>query len=215
MNYAYFDRNGELYDVSPRNNPDNIFEDREIAYQADIIVIDNKKYDLSNPDDIHLIPIPHFNARIPAVLELSNILKIRCGLVEDPNIMPAFVQKVLDLLEASCMLWSQRDILRTICNYYCVGLFDEGDAFEIKFRQNYPELFTDPNAEYEIEHTKLKAYFKDKWYRYQEYYKLREMFPSIVPATPKGYFQIRTRQTKRYLEIKELAEKSNIPLLPV
>lgn len=94
MNIAYFKGN-ILYDVSPRKHPDSLYEDRDIAYNADVLVIDGEKYDMSVKDDVEKIPVLPSEPTWDGVFELSYILKIRCGVEKDPRLIPAFVNKVL------------------------------------------------------------------------------------------------------------------------
>lgn len=160
---AYF-KNGMLYDLSPRNNPDSLYEDRDIAYSADIIILDGITYDLSVKEDIASIPIPNFAASWDCTSELSYILKIRCGSEKNKDLIPVFVDKVLSLMQASHMLWRSRDYFQVIRNYYRFGLFSEGDAFEKEFRKNNPHLFNDPAIiKHELEHEQTKRYFKKKY----------------------------------------------------
>lgn len=162
LKYAYF-KNGFLYDVAPRNNPDSLYEDRDIAYQADIIVSDGISYDLSVLEDIGAIPIPDLPVTENATSELSYILKIRCGIVEDAHLIPTFVDKVIALMQASHMLWDVRDYLQVIRNYYRHGLFTEGDAYEQNFKSQHPNWFDDfKGSKTEYEHEQTKRYFKKK-----------------------------------------------------
>ena len=108
---AFFDNSGVLIDTSDRQH-DDIFQDRGIAYQADYYIIGGHKYDLSNPDSISSIPIPNFKPGNAAVLDMSYITKIRCGSEEDAELIPAFVNKTLELMLASKMLWGTRDYLQ-------------------------------------------------------------------------------------------------------
>lgn len=159
---AYF-RDGMLYNVSPRNNPLSIYEDRDIAYKANIIFSDGKRYDLSKEKDILAIKSPHFPAT-SNILELSYIMKIRCGSERDSKLISAFVRKTLELMQASKFLWRRRDYLQVIRNFYRLGLFAEGDKFEAAYRRRYPKLFSAPeDSTHENEHLSTKAYFKRKW----------------------------------------------------
>lgn len=139
MNIAYF-KNGELYDVSPRNTPDDLFQDREVAYKADKIISDGMEYDLTRIEDIQAIPIPAFTPSIPAVLELSYIMKIRCGVVDNPTLIPTFVQKTLDLMRASCFIWRERDYMQVIRSYHRVGLIEKGMQYKAEFKRLHGDI---------------------------------------------------------------------------
>lgn len=206
---AFF-KNGILYNVSPRNKSVTLYEDRQVAYDSDTIIIsDEDMYDPEKPKSVNKLRIPCFpQIDNGVVFDLSYILKMRCSLIENPAVIPIFVNKTLAMMEASPIEWERRDYLRVICNYYCNGLFKEGDRFEKLYRDSHANIFSWPyDAIYEAEHLNNKYYFEDKWYRYQEYKELKSLFPDRVPNTVRGYLQIRTRQTKSFLEIKEAAEK--------
>ena len=163
MNIAYFKGN-ILYDVSPRKHPDSLYEDRDIAYNADVLVIDGEKYDMSVKDDVEKIPVLPSEPTWDGVFELSYILKIRCGVEKDPRLIPAFVNKVLALMQSSCMLWGCRDCLQVIRNYYRSGLLQEGDLFEAEFRKTNAKMFNASTVQkIEKEHESTKRYFKQKW----------------------------------------------------
>ena len=161
MKIAYF-KNGMLYDVSPRT-ASNLYEDREIAYKADVVVSDGISYDLENQADVANITIPAFSPTWD-ILELSYIMKIRCGAVNDPALLPIFVSKTLELMQSSGMLWRRRDYLQVIRNFYRCGLFELGDSFESEYRKTHPDIFINvKDVKHEAEHESTKRYFRSKW----------------------------------------------------
>lgn len=206
---AFFS-NGVLYDVAPRNVAISLYEDRQVAYDADtVIVSDGETYDPMKPESIADLRVPQFNRENESVVfDLSYILKMRRNMLSDPYVIPAFVSKVLEMMEASPIEWRRGDYLRVICNYYANGLFEEGDRFEAEYRASHKALFSNPLDDLqEAEHLSTKYYFEEKWYRYQEYAEMKKRFPDLVPPTATGYMRIRTQQSKRFLAIKEAAEK--------
>ena len=206
---AYF-KNGVLYSLSPRNDAISLYDDRQVAYDADtMIVSDEDVYDPARPESIKFLRVPQFDKdNCNTVFDLSYILKMRCGMVSDASIIPIFVEKTLEMMVASTIEWRRGDYLRVICNYYENGLFEAGDQFEAEYRQKHGDLFVNPLDDLqEAEHLSTKYYFEDKWRRYKEYAELKELLPDMMPVTVKGYLQIRTRQTKRFCEIKDAAEK--------
>lgn len=206
---AYY-KNGLLYDVSPRDPLLSLYEDRQTAYDATIVISDGKTYDITTIDGVNALPIPQFKS-FSGILELSYILKLHCGIVEDPLIISAMVDKVLSLMKASRLMWSPGDYLQVIRNYYRLGLFEDGDLYESKYRNKNYELFSQlQDNTYEGEHIRTKIYFENKLRRYGEYNQLKIMYPDLVPKTVRGYLQIRTRRTKRFLEIKEKAESNGM-----
>ncbi len=101
--------------------------------------------------------------------------------------------------------------MQVICNYYRLGLFQAGEEFELSYRRQNPELFSRPeDTAYEREHLSTKYYFENKLRRYHEYELVKAKFPDIAPKTVKGYLQIRTKQTVRFLEIQKRAEAAGI-----
>lgn len=205
-NYAFFNQSGALTNVSPRNNLD-LFDDREIAYQADYFFINHKRYNLFNPESISRIPVPDFDSSHAAVLDLSYIARIRCGIVNDPDLIPAFVSKTLDLMFASRLLWRRNDYLQVIRNYYRCDMIFEGEAFEASFRQAHLNLFASaPSDADEGEHLATKYYFENHNRRRAEYEAVKRLCPDLVPKTVRGYLQIRTRRTERFQQIQEICE---------
>ena len=57
---AYF-KDGELFNIQPRNKKLPLYEERQIAYEARFIISDGKKYDLEDPISISNLEIPKFN----------------------------------------------------------------------------------------------------------------------------------------------------------
>ena len=207
---AFFDNSGVLINTSDRQH-DDIFDDREIAHQADYYVIGSHKYDLSNPDSISSIPIPNFKPGNAALLDMSYITKIRCGAVEDAELIPAFVSKTLDIMIASKLLWTPRDYLQVIRNYYRCDLIDSGEVFEADFRLMHFELFESLKGNpIEGEHLSTKYYFENRNRRYAEYETVKAICPDLVPPTVTGYLQIRTRRTKRFQQIQSICEEHGI-----
>ena len=58
---AFFNNEGILYDVYPRDNSKTLEENRSVAYSADVFVVDNKAYDLHDPESIAQIPTTNWN----------------------------------------------------------------------------------------------------------------------------------------------------------
>lgn len=210
MRAAFF-RNGILYHVEPHDNSKSLCDNREVAYDArSVIVSDGDTYDPLQPNSVSNLSVPLFTGDgTEVVFDLSYILKMRCGLVENQNIISVFINKTLELMEASPIVWGRKDYLQVIHNYYRLGLFEVGDAFEAQYRSTHNAIFGFETDEiHEADCLRTKYYYESKWRRYQEYYKLKEMFPEIVPKTPRGYLQIRTRKTKRFFEIVSLAKSA-------
>ncbi|MCD8353154.1 MAG: hypothetical protein LUC47_02410 [Clostridiales bacterium] len=210
-NYAYFDK-GILYDVCPRKHPDSLCEDREIAYQADFFVCDGKTFNLRSEKDIAALPVVAVPLLGNVTFNISYIMKIRCGGVDDKRLVPCFVEKTLDMM-AAAGYWGWGDYLQVIRNYYRVGLNEQGNIFEAKYRREHLMSFTySGDDEAEGEHLCTKYYFENQNRKFEEYKALKTAFPDLVPDTPRGYYQIRTRKTKRFLQIQSQANDYGIEI---
>ena len=210
--FAFF-RHGILSKISIQKPTHSLYEDRQIAYDLDTVIdSDGSVYDPSQPETISNLSIPAFDSTSQdTVFDLSYILKSKCSMIENPALIPAFVSKTLDMMLASPIMWRRGDYLRVICNYYCNGLFEEGDCFEAAFRASHKDLFSDPLDNYqEIAHRSAKYHFEDKWRRHNEYAKVKALLPDLVPNTVQGYLQIRTRKTKHFLAIQKAAEEAGM-----
>lgn len=212
MKIAYFDKNGMLYAVSPADKNLSLYDNRETAYRMDVLVLDGIIYDLSDTDQIQNIPIPAF--RITAnILELSYIFKIRCGMVETSDVLRAFVPKTIELMQASSFIWRRQDYLQVIRNFYRLGMFSEGDIFEANFRKENKDFFARvEDHEHELEHLRTKQYFENQVRKAEEYRQLQKICGDLLPKTQQGYYQIRTRKTKRFLQIFKIAQENGIEL---
>lgn len=162
---AYF-KNGTLFDVSPRDKAVPLYDARQTAYDAEIIVSDGITYRM--PEDIDKIPIPKFeegedHEQMGVTGNLSYILKMKLGSLIDASILPAYIEKVLLMMSESGISWTRRDYLQVIRSYYRAGLFKVGDEYERQFRYLNPWLFADPNQNsFEVEHSFEKQRIKER-----------------------------------------------------
>lgn len=138
---AYF-KEGMLYDVSPRDESLSLYEDRQTAYDATVIVSDGVEYDINTIEGIEALPMPDFPVT-NNILELSYIMKLHCGGVKDVKILPTIIDKTIQLMLASKMGWMKKDFLQII--HYCdkFGIEHEGERIEQKYCARYPEEFGD------------------------------------------------------------------------
>ena len=213
-------KDGLLYDVIPLEKPDiDIFEKRGEAYRADFFLLDDELYDLNNPRDINKLPekftfsYSDIRGFPPVVLELSYILKIKCGQINDYDILRILIPKLMKLMSNSNVGWSIKDYLQVIRNLYRIGKYKEGSVLESTLRKEYPKLLAYDNQPWcEGEHLVTKNYFEEKNRRYQEYAQLKKLFPNEVPKTVKGYLQIQSKNTQRYQELKRKALSMGLSL---
>ena len=210
---AAFFRNGCLYDLLPRNKSLSLYEDRGVAYDKDaVIVSDGIIYDPQNPISINDLLIPDFapiNGAMPNVAtDLSYIMKMRCGQIEDKRYISLLIQTTLYLMDASPIGWGRGDYLQVIRNFFRIGMFAEGDRFESVYRHTNPSLFSNPFDESkEADHLSSKYYWERKWRHHNEHEELKALLPELVPPTYKGYSQIRSRNTKRFQQVVEIAKE--------
>lgn len=209
---AAFFRNGVLYDFIPRTGSQSLYDDNGLTYHKDtIIVSDGDIYDPEDPNTIINLRIPKFNSlkgSMPSVtIDLSYILKMRCGQLDNADHIDTFLQTTLYMMDASPIGWLRGDYLQVIQTFYQFGLFREGDYYESNYRINNPSLFSSPFDEsQEGKHLIGKYYNETKWRQHHEYEELKRLIPDITPDTYKGYAQIRGRKTKRYVELVKQAE---------
>lgn len=162
MNVAFFDTAGNLINVSPRNESVSLYEDRQVAYNADAIVVGTKVINLHSGTDVARIPIPDFAPGEDVTGNLAYVMKMRCGTAESVIIEP-FITKTIDLMLASEVGWRAGDYFQVIRNFYRCARFEEGDEFEALFRRNHASILNDLGiARYEKEHASTKAYWKRK-----------------------------------------------------
>lgn len=129
---AYF-KNGFLYDVNPRNTAISLYEDRDIAYNAKIIVSDGITYNLENEQSIKKIKIPSFSNSYDTTSSLDYILRMCASNLrnEGKNELSILVlKKAIEIMPFSNLMWSQKDYLRIVSWLYEDGRFDEGDKLK-------------------------------------------------------------------------------------
>lgn len=217
---AAFFRNGCLYDLIPRNKSLSLYEDRGVAYEKDtVIVSDGNIYDPQKPISINDLHIPDFvpvNGAMPSVTtDLSYIMKMRCDQIEDKGYISLFIQTTLYLMDASPIGWGRDDYYQVIRNFFRLGMFAEGDRFESVYRHNNPSVFSNPFDESkEADNLVSKYYWERKWRHHNEYEELKALLPELVPPTYKGYAQIRSRNTKRFQQVVDLAKEKGYQFDP-
>ena len=128
--YMAFFKNGILYNVTPRNTAVPLYENRQIAYSAQYIVLDGEKYDLEDSNSILRIPIPRYNrpnGMPETTFDLSYILKMRVGVENRPTLLVPLAYKTANLMLASPICWQKRDYYTLIVQLWRTGEFAYGD----------------------------------------------------------------------------------------
>lgn len=129
---AFFNNEGILYDVYPRDNSKTLEENRSVAYSADVFVVDNKAYDLHDPESIAQIPTPNWNNSSDTFLNVTTyldyILRVRLGNGNDtPATTAAIARKASSLMETSPIMYNPENSFKITNQLLKVGLFDEAD----------------------------------------------------------------------------------------
>lgn len=139
---VYFE-NGYLFDMAPPP-PQNFYENRDLAYNADIIVSDDKCYDLSDPNDILKIHVPAFdrgNDEGGAVFGLDYILRMKAGIcyeAEQDELCSALLWKSTELMLANKKTsWSRKDLNRIIFWHYELGMPQEAEKAQ-RYLNSFP-----------------------------------------------------------------------------
>lgn len=141
---AFFNNEGILYDVYPRDNSKTLEENRSVAYSADVFVVDNKTYDLHDPESIAQIPTPNWNNSSDTFLNvtiyLDYILRVRLGNGNDtPATTAAIARKASSLMETSPIMYNPENSFKITNQLMKVGLFDEAD---IEFQKILNSFFS-------------------------------------------------------------------------
>lgn len=153
---AYF-RNGELYNLSPRNKSISLYEDRQTAYWARYIISDGIKYDLEDAESIKNMKIPMFNNSRGISSPTGNldyILKMRLGTENRPHLAVPLAYKVANLMMASPTGWDKKDYYRVVIQLWSIGEIKYADYLLEELKKRLPMVA----AEDDVTHHK-KTYF--------------------------------------------------------
>ena len=121
---------------------DDIYNNRQYAYDADVIISDEIFYNLKDLNSINALKIPNFqkNEGLPdTTSDLSYILKMKACGNKEPEIVKVLVPKVFELMKSSALGWTKKDYKRLAEQLYKVGLVDEGKRLDNKVNK----LFSD------------------------------------------------------------------------
>ena len=141
---------GHVDHVSPTFNGD-LYENRDIVYEADYIVSDGIPYSLIDVDSIRSIVIPNFEessslvSGLGATGSLDYDLRMRAGRYWNNGqyaLSIACLEKATEMMPYSGMIWKENDYYR-IVNY----LIDLGYTGKAQIWKNWIERNV-PNAEY-------------------------------------------------------------------
>ena len=146
---AYF-KNGVLFNVKPRNTKKSLEEDRQTAYNAQYIVLNNVKYDLEDADSITSIVIPRYDdiqGSMPhTTFDLAYILKMRVGKEERPHLAVPLAYKTANIMIASPIGWQKKDYYRLVIQLWSIGEIAYGDYLLQELKARLPVVMA--NDEY-------------------------------------------------------------------
>lgn len=146
---AHF-RNGVLFNVKPRNEKITLEEDRQTAYNAQYIVLNNIKYDLENAASISSIAIPQYDAiqdSMPhTTFDLAYILNKRVGKEERPHLAVPLAYKTANMMIASPIGWLKKDYYRLVIQLWSIGEIAYGDYLLQELKARLPVVLA--NDEY-------------------------------------------------------------------
>lgn len=143
---AYFE-NGVLVNVNPRNKAISLYDDRQIAYEAQYIISNGVKYDLENAQSISNIPIPKYNKvsdSIPnTTFDLAYILKIHLEKEERPNLAVPLAYKSANIMMESPIGWRKKDYYQLVVQLWSIGEFTYGDFLLQELKRRLPDILAD------------------------------------------------------------------------
>lgn len=158
-NYEGYFKNGELYDVNPRDKRIPLYENRDIAYHARYIISDGVKYDLENPDSIKSMKIPVFNKinGMPnTTSDLGYIMKMKANSENRPELAVPLVYKAANLMMASPISWLKKDYYMIIKHLWLIGEIEYADYLLTELQKRLP-FMTDNDYFKKIAFQKLFA----------------------------------------------------------
>lgn len=138
---AFF-KNGMLFDVYPRNRNLNLYDDRQTAYEAQILVNDGNIFNLEDVDSIKSIPTFQIGDWWNAVFRLDYILKIHIRAIDDIELLKVTAQKLVEFMQAQKGGWLLKDYLSVAYALMKKGEFENADHIYLegqKAEQAYRE----------------------------------------------------------------------------
>lgn len=145
-------KNGVLFNVKPRNTKISLEEDRQTAYNAQYIVLNNVKYDLEDADSISSIVIPRYDdiqgSTPQTTFDLAYILKMRVGKEERPHLAVPLAYKTANMMIASPIGWQKKDYYRLVIQLWSIGEVAYGDYLLQELKARLPAVLA--NDEYRV-----------------------------------------------------------------
>ncbi len=146
-------RNGVLNEITGISDTE-LYENRQIAYDAIVFVSDEIVYNLDDVNSILDIEIPKFTNDIQYTFDLSYILKMKANAEKREDFVIPLVTKAIDLMNASPLKWAKKDYRMLVIRLLKCGKINEGILLD-KEIENQFTMF-----EYNI-HPKFSQYDTD------------------------------------------------------
>ena len=145
--YEAYYKNGVLYNVNPRNKRVSLDEDRQTAYDAQYIILNNVKYDLEDANSIASIVVPRYDdikGSMPhTTFDLGYILKMRVGKEERPHLAVPLAYKTANIMMASPIGWQKKDYYRLVIQLWSIGEIAYGDYLLQELKARLPVVLAD------------------------------------------------------------------------
>lgn len=150
--YKSFYKNGVLYNVTPRNKKNSLHDDRQTAYDAQYIVLNNIEYNLEDEASIEKIVVPRYDDNVmhDMIFDLAYILKMRLGKEERPHLAVPLAYKTANIMIASTLGWMKKDYYRLVVKLWSIGEFAYGDYLLKEIKSRLP--FVAAEDEYRVYH---------------------------------------------------------------
>lgn len=189
-----------------------------------------RKYDFNSIQGIKAIPVPceEVNGDSPTgrvEYYLRGICFRKHWESGEKDLAIECLRKAQDLMFVSNMIWKYDDFIRLVSYLHEIGLHDEARLEETKIENHFESVGLFPNLHFwnfkslrqyfswkkEIENQKNE--FERKKQLRHEYYWLQENASEVCPKSISGYSRMKNLKSKKYIELKTIAEKQNFMFL--
>lgn len=126
-NIAFFDKNGILTDVFPRDKNISLYDNRQVAYSADYLVMNNIIYDLHNASDVEKIELPEFIFNGDVTSGIEYIMYMHRGNEDNPDLELAIINKTFDLMVNSEWWYTEKNFVTLAICLMKIDRFDKAD----------------------------------------------------------------------------------------
>lgn len=201
MNVARF-KDGQLIHIDGVLDSE-IYENRDIAYHADVIYSDGRKYKMNDARSIEKMPIPNFAVDggmfYNTTGSLDYILRMVAGKIRETNhpLSILCLKKAVQMMEKSPILWQYKDYWR-LCEWlYQDGFEKEADELDAYFYKRYLIAPSQPKDE---------EYRKDR----RLYYISLNRVPERVPKSFAAFRRLKTTNPEEYALLVQMFSVNTI-----